>query len=296
MLRWMGYIARAGGVAITKRTKVADKEGFLEADGAKIHYVVYGTGEPVVLIHGYGVSAEINWQLPGILPLLAKSHQVIALDVRGHGDSDKPHDPAQYGVKMADDVVGLLDHLQIRTAHMIGYSMGGFILLKLMVGRPERFRSAILGGSGGIRPDFPMWAWTEQLAGLLHQGLSYPEANIVAAEAGLDRPMSRLEQTFVRALPDYTDPKAMAAVIESWRKLEVTDEQLRAVTFPTLVVFGSREFPGTLDYIKRLGTLLPAAEVHEIAGTNHFDTVMCREFRQTIKAFLDEQPRTDKGS
>lgn len=74
--------------------RVASEKGFLDADGTRIYYAVRGAGEPVVLIHGYSVSATINWKLPGILAELARSYQVVALDVRGHGRSDKPHDPA----------------------------------------------------------------------------------------------------------------------------------------------------------------------------------------------------------
>ena len=69
--------------------------------------------------------------------------------------------------------------------------MGGFILARLMVSDPQRFLSATLGGSGGIRQGFPLWAWTERLSGLLSQGMSYPEANIVAAPIALHRPFNR---------------------------------------------------------------------------------------------------------
>ena len=93
----------------------------------------------------------------------------------------------------------------------------------------------------------------------------------------------------IRALPDSNDPRAMAAVIDSWRELEIDEEQLRTFQVPTLVVLGSEEFPGTVEYIKKLGSILPHVEVHEIAGTNHFDTVISPEFKETIQGFLDKQ-------
>ena len=273
----------------------ANEKGILNSDGTRVYYMVQGAGEPVVLIHGYGVTASINWKLPGILPALARNYRVVALDVRGHGRSDKPHDPAEYGVNMADDVLRMLDHLNIETAHVIGYSMGGFILLKLAVEHPERIRSAVLGGSGGIRESWPLWAWSEELASLLDQGLSYPQANIAAAQTALHRPLTGVERTLIRSLPDQNDPLAMSAVIKSWRQLAVTDDQLHSNRIPTLLCYGTQEFPGVVDYIRQLGTILPQAKVHEIPGTNHFDTVLCPEFLQTLEEFLWLQTSPVKG-
>jgi pimeloyl-ACP methyl ester carboxylesterase len=95
-----------------------------DSNGVKIAYFVQGQGEPVVLIHGWLSSAGVNWALPGISGLLAKDHQVIALDVRGHGLSDKPTKEEAYGPELVEDIVRLLDHLKIKKAHIVGYSMG----------------------------------------------------------------------------------------------------------------------------------------------------------------------------
>ncbi len=122
-----------------------------DSAGVKIHYVVAGKGDPVILIHGLMASAEINWGWPGIINELAQNHQVVALDCRGHGWSDKPVSDGQYGVKMVDDVVRLMDHLNIKKAKVVGYSMGGMIAMKLMVLHPERVRSAVLGGMGWMK-------------------------------------------------------------------------------------------------------------------------------------------------
>ncbi|MHB0957077.1 MAG: alpha/beta fold hydrolase [Pirellulaceae bacterium] len=290
MTSWLRDMMRVGALATVQSRPVAHQQGFLDCEGVRVHHAVYGDGDPVLLIHGYGVTAEINWRLPGMVSALAKRYRVHVLDVRGHGSSGKPHDPAQYGVKMVADVMRLMDHLEIPQAHLVGYSMGGFILMRMMVSDPQRFLSATLGGSGGIRQGFPLWPWTERLAALLNQGMSYSEANIVAAPAALHRSLSRPEQMLIRALPDSNDPLAMAAVIESWRELEIDEEQLRLFRTPTLVVFGSLEIPQTVEYIKRLGTILPQATVHEIPGTNHFDTVISQEFQDVTKEFLDRQP------
>jgi pimeloyl-ACP methyl ester carboxylesterase len=129
----------------------APESRFFEAKGVKIHYLLEGTGEPVVLIHGLDSSARLNWELPGVMDALAVDHQVIALDLPGYGDSDKPGDPAAYGQQWVDDVILLLDHLKIRKAHIVGYSMGGMVALKLIAEHPERVLSGTLGGMGWLR-------------------------------------------------------------------------------------------------------------------------------------------------
>lgn len=135
-------------------TSIAAPESqFFDAKGVKIHYLIEGSGEPVVLIHGLDSSARINWQMPGTIDALAKDHQVIALDLPGYGESDKPADPAAYGEQWIDDVILLLDHLDIRKAHIVGYSMGGMIALKLIAEHPERVISGTLGGAGWLRED-----------------------------------------------------------------------------------------------------------------------------------------------
>ena len=133
-------------------TSAAAAEEF-DSGGVKIHYAVQGKGEPVILIHGLLANARLNWEWPGITSELAKDHQVVALDCRGHGLSDKPTGNDQYGVKMVDDVIRLMDHLDLKKADIVGYSMGGAITMKLMVLHPERVRSAVVGGMGWMNSD-----------------------------------------------------------------------------------------------------------------------------------------------
>jgi pimeloyl-ACP methyl ester carboxylesterase len=131
----------------------AAESQFFDAKGVKIHFLIEGTGEPVVLIHGLDSSARVNWQMPGTIDALAKDHQVIAIDLPGYGESDKPVDPAAYGEQWVDDVILLLDRLNIRKAHIVGYSMGGMVALKLIAEHPERVISGTLGGAGWLRED-----------------------------------------------------------------------------------------------------------------------------------------------
>ena len=123
------------------------KDGFFTAsDGVKIHYLTLGgSGSWVVLIHGYSDTATRMWLTTGIAPVLAKSHRVVALDNRNHGQSDKPQ-PG--GAGRAQDIVELMDHLKIEQAHIHGYSMGGALTGQLLAMIPARFITAGFGGSG----------------------------------------------------------------------------------------------------------------------------------------------------
>src|ERR1035441_3043366 len=124
-----------------------------DSKGVPIQYTLEGKGEPVVLIHGLYASARINWRTPGTIKVLARDYQVIALDARGHGGSGKPKEEGAYGIEMMEDVVRLLDHLKIQKAHVVGYSMGGMITMRLLTRQPDRVRSAILGGMGWLSQD-----------------------------------------------------------------------------------------------------------------------------------------------
>ena len=117
----------------------------LDVNGCPINYLVAGTGDPVMLIHGFASSLQGNWRAPGVIDaIVAAGRQVIAIDCRGHGRSGKPHDPQAYaGTAMADDAIAVLDHLAIATADLAGYSMGGYLSAVLLLNHPERFRSVI---------------------------------------------------------------------------------------------------------------------------------------------------------
>lgn len=119
---------------------------FTASDGVKIHYYTAGSrGSWVVLIHGYTDNAKRMWFETGIAPALARNHRVVALDNRNHGMSDKP---VPGGAGRAEDVIELMDHLQIETAHIHGYSMGGALTARLLAMIPQRFITAGFGGSG----------------------------------------------------------------------------------------------------------------------------------------------------
>jgi pimeloyl-ACP methyl ester carboxylesterase len=116
----------------------------------EIAYLDEGEGDPIMLVHGFASTKNVNWVYPGWVSELTKNgRRVIALDFRGHGDSSKLYDPEQYSIEiLAGDVIALMDHLKIARIDMMGYSMGGRTTAYLARYQPARLRSAILGGIG----------------------------------------------------------------------------------------------------------------------------------------------------
>ena len=122
-----------------------------DSAGTEIFYEDVGKGSPIVLVHGFAASFEMNWKAPGWVDALkGAARRVVGIDCRGHGRSAKPHDPEAYGgSQMPADVLRLMDHLGIERADLMGYSMGGMISTTLLARHADRFQAVVLGGIGG---------------------------------------------------------------------------------------------------------------------------------------------------
>jgi pimeloyl-ACP methyl ester carboxylesterase len=243
------------------------EDKFFNSNGVRIRYVDQGTGEPVVLVHGYTSVIERAWIETGVFPNLAKDHRVIALDLRGHGKSDKPHDPKAYA-ELGQDVVRLLDHLNVARAHIVGYSLGGAITAKLLTTNPDRFITSILGGSSGRR------RWTDQderdaeaAAAELEGGLPYRALILSTAPTDQPRPTEEAIRKRSQEIVATNDPLAHAALVRARRELVVTDSQMAAVRVPTLAVVGSAD--RALMGVNALKAVWPALNVVVIQGAVH---------------------------
>jgi pimeloyl-ACP methyl ester carboxylesterase len=270
----------------------AAEDQFFDSNGVKIHYIVEGQGEPVLLIHGFTSSIQGQWGNPGILKALAKDYRVIALDNRGHGKSDKPHDPKQYGTEMVEDAVRLLDHLKIDRAHVVGYSMGGTITCKLVATHPDRLLSATLGGSGGIREGAVPIRY-EVLAESLEQGKGFGPLIEFLTPPGRPKPSEEQVKLINAALSAANDTKALAAVIRGMPGLAVTDEQLKANKVPTLALIGEIDplKKGVDDIKGRMANL----RVVVIDGADHVSAFSSPEFIKELKDFLDKHRQGEKA-
>ena len=259
---------------------------FFDSAGVRIHYRVEGKGEPVLLIHGFAANIEVNWGKPGILEALARSYQVIAIDNRGHGQSDKPHEAEAYRGQMAEDVIRLMDHLKIRQAQVVGYSMGGFIALKLLDTHPERLRSAVVGGAGwnpaAVATFQPM---VDKLAESLEQGQGLgPLAAMLAPSEAASVGGAEGVEAANKTLIARSDPLALAAALRAMFGDQPAEETLRANQVPVLVVVGEMDLMRSwAETLSRTATLV---KLLTIPGANHMSAVTNPRFLAGLQEFL----------
>jgi pimeloyl-ACP methyl ester carboxylesterase len=269
----------------------AAEDAYFDSNGVKIHYIVEGKGEPVLLIHGFTSSIEGQWVAPGIFKALAKDYRVIALDNRGHGKSGKPHDPKKYGTEMVEDAVRLLDHLKIDKAYVVGYSMGGTIVSKLLVRHPDRVRSAVMGGSGGYR-EGAIPIRIEVLADSLEQGKGFGPLIEFLTPPGRPKPTPEQIRPINQRLEASNDVKALAAVIRGMKGLATSYDELKANKVPTLAVVGEDDplKKGVDDIKDRMGHL----RVVVIPMADHVSAFYSPMFVREVKAFLAKPSASDK--
>jgi pimeloyl-ACP methyl ester carboxylesterase len=241
----------------------------------EIAYLDEGEGDPVLLVHGFASTKEINWVNPGwISALTGAGRRAIALDNRGHGQSGKPYDPAAYhSAIMADDVRALLDHLSIERADVMGYSMGARNTAFLAFNHPDRVRAAIFGGLGYKLVD----------------GAGLPEDIALSLEAPSLADISDTTGRMFRAFAEQTksDLRALAACIRGSRQT-LTREQVAQIRMPVLIAVGDEDdIAGPAD---KLAALMPNARAVAIPGRDHMLAVGDKVFKVAVIDFLNERP------
>ena len=243
------------------------QDRFFDSAGVRLRYVEQGAGQPVVLLHGFTAELERAWIQTGVLHELARDHRVIALDLRGHGASDKPRDARAYD-EVALDVIRLLDHLGIERAHAVGYSLGGIILARLLASHEQRFLSVVLAAaayrrSRSERADREAEAAAREIEEHgVYRALAVSTAP--TDEAAPDEEAIRLRS---RAIALYNDRFAMAALMRARRALLVTDEQFAAVRVPVLAVVGSADPQATR--VIAMQRMWPAVRIEVVPGATH---------------------------
>jgi pimeloyl-ACP methyl ester carboxylesterase len=249
-----------------------------QSDGVTLAYLDQNVGVsralPVLLIHGFASNIEMNWVATSWLRDLAGAgYRVLAIDNRGHGQSEKLYMPEGYSRQiMAEDARRLLDHLEIEKAHVIGYSMGARIAATLALAHPDRIGRLVLGGLGHNM--------VRAMAG------TGPIAQALLAQS-IDDVVNPTARTF-RAFAEQTesDLKALAVCVRQIRD-PVPREEISRIVVPTLVAVGTNDVIAGPAHI--LADLIPGSETFEIAGRDHMKAVGDRSFKTAVLDFLEKE-------
>lgn len=245
------------------------------SDGVEIAYLDEGSGDPILLMHGFASNTAVNWINTGWVDTLVRAgYRVIAFDHRGHGRSAKLYDLAEYGgPTMAEDARRLLDHLGVARADVMGYSMGARVAAFLAIRHPERVRGLVFGGLG-----------VNMVRGVAGTG---PIARALEAPslADVTNPTARTFRIF--AEETGSDLKALAACIRSARD-KITADDLGRVAWPALIIVGSEDVVG--GSAEGLAALMPAGKAVTIPNRDHMKTVGDRLYKSAVLEFLRQRP------
>jgi pimeloyl-ACP methyl ester carboxylesterase len=250
-------------------------------NGVKIYYEVEEKGPPLIMIHGLGDNLS-QWRRCGHSDALKNDYQLILLDARAHGKSDKPHEPSAYGSKMAEDVLAVLNDLGIRKTHYIGYSMGATIGFRLATGHADNFLSFIFGGSSPYPPNEAAIKGREMIIEMMKLAIKDPQAYI-----------KRREQSFGRALTPQErkdqlagDPEAGLALMSNPDNYPTfSNHDLSLISVPCLFFCGDLDTAYTgakeaASHIKK-AKFIPLPSLNHVTAFARSDLVLPH-----IKEFL----------
>lgn len=245
------------------------------SDNVKIAYDVHGEGEPILLIHGFASNARVNWQSTGWVDLLVKvGRQVITIDNRGHGKSQKLYEPEQYDARaMAGNSANLIEHLGHERVDIMGYSMGARLTALVGIHYPARARSLVLGG----------------LASNMITGVGGSQEIVTALRAPSLAKAKGTQGKAFRTFAEQTggDLEALAACMSSQRIL-VSEDELTGIRLPTLIVVGGDdEIAGSAGPLQ---AAIAGSEAVTLPGRDHMKAVGDKTFKLTVLDFLDRRP------
>jgi pimeloyl-ACP methyl ester carboxylesterase len=286
--RFIGTVAMlAWSVSSAAQPPAAPPDQFFESNGVRIRYVEQGSGPAMVLMHGYTGTLDRHFVANGVFANLARDYRVIAMDLRGHGKSGKPHEPSAYGEEFARDVVRLLDHLKIQRAHVLGYSLGAFIAGRVATLHPERLIGVIYVAGLPLRDLSFMEPFAQDAVQELESDQPFKSLVMALQPPGSTPPSDDEIRKTVAPLVAANDVKAFAALWRGYKTLAVSDTQLAAVRVPSIVVTGSEDINAA--GVPELNRLHPRIRTVVVQGAQHGgpEGVMRRpEFMAALREFL----------
>ncbi|HEY6115374.1 MAG TPA: alpha/beta hydrolase [Candidatus Dormibacteraeota bacterium] len=261
---------------------------YAEVNGVNLYYETHGSGRPLVLLHGGLGSSEM---FGPIIPQLSARHQVVAVDLQGHGrtaDIDRPIDTRL----MADDIAVLIDHLKLDKPDLVGYSLGGGVAFHTAVKYPQKVRRLVAAAANVRRDAIP----AEMLA-------QQSQVTAAAAEFMKDTPMYELYQRVAPRPQDF--PKLLDKIGQSMAKDFDYSEEVRGLQVPTLIVCADADMAPPSHYVEVFklldGGLRDGGWMGEgrpkgghalavLPGLTHYNLGASPLFAAVTLAFLDEQP------
>jgi pimeloyl-ACP methyl ester carboxylesterase len=261
---------------------------YAEVNGINLYYETHGSGRPLILLHGGLGAGEM---FGPVLPTLAERHQVVAVDLQGHGrtaDIDRPIDIRL----MAGDIAALIDHLRLDTPDVVGYSLGGGVALQTAAQYPTKVRRLVMV-SANVRPDAIYAEMRTQ------QG----QVNAAAADFLKETPMYQLYQRVAPRPEDF--PRLLDKIGEAMSKDFDYTEEVRGLQMPTLVVAADADMAPPSHYVEVFkllgGGLRDGGWMGEgrpkgghalaiLPGLTHYNIFISPLFAAATLAFLEEQP------
>jgi pimeloyl-ACP methyl ester carboxylesterase len=225
---------------------------------------------PIVLVHGWAGSFRRTWGDTPLLPLLEDAgREVIGVDLLGHGEAPKPHDPAAY----ADLTLRVIDALPDGPVCAVGFSMGSLTLLQLACRQPDRFERLVISGVG------------EQVLGARNDSGNRVAEIIRGGGDPADTAMQALAR---HAFEPGNDPEALACCMQRPAPPDpISYDRIGAITATTLVAIGDNDFAGPAD---KLAAAFPDGRLKVLKNTDHFATPESFEFIDAVLDFLEAAP------
>lgn len=246
---------------------------FADLPNARIAYYDIGEGKPILLIHGFASTAQVNWINTNWVKVLnGAGYRCIALDNRGHGDSQKFYQPSDYGPDIfARDAVDLLDHLKIAACPVIGYSMGTRITSWMCMNHADRVERAVFGGMG------------ERLAAAPNNYEPIAQALETDDVMSITNEKAKMFRKFAELTG--SDRMALAACIRP-SKARIMEEDVRKIAVPVLVAVGDQD--DVAGPPEPLAAIIPGAQAVSLPGLDHMKATGAQAFKDAALEFLGE--------
>jgi len=240
-------------------------------DGVRLGYETAGEGRPIILAHGFASDRKQNWKNVGWYETLTGAgFRVVALDFRGHGESDRPHEDRSYGDHMLGDVLSVMDAAKIERADLMGYSMGAILSVGLLMTHPQRFRHAVLAGIGETY-------FNEKTAH--RHGIA--EALRASEPGAIADPQQKAFRDF--ASQAGKDLAALAACMSADRTM-YTRQQLSTCTTPVLVVAGEKDHQAGAP--EPLAAAFANGRAVTVPRRDHMTAVGDKVYKEAVLQFL----------